>query len=293
MLVSCFDASGKTPSLQPLRNPRKKRLKIALDLPVMAVAGFASQAGMWVEFDALWSEVLKRYHVPLFHAGDFAHSKPPFDQGWKGEESKRRDFQTELMGVIQTCGLRKFGSILSVADKHKARAVMNLETDSTATPYVMCSRAVVEDFMAHAIGQGQIFNVQYIFEKGDEEDTLRQHFRKHSFHEPSFAWSKEVEKKGIIAKPFIGLQAAGWIVWEYYMSFSRSFGEFFKHDIKGRWALQTFDDHRQVPGEVKILFKSNPMVDFMRQFEANFIDLKANVAEATKRIEAAKREGTK
>jgi hypothetical protein len=157
---------------------------------------------------------------------------------------------------------------------------------------VLCARSAVDDFIAFAKGEGQRDNIEYIFEKGDEEDTLRKHFRKHDFQDPVFRWSKPVTHKGITQQPFIGLQAAGWIVWEYYMSFSRYFGEFFKRDPKGRWALQTFDNHREVRGEVKILYKSAPMLDFMKQFEANFIDLSANVAEATRRLEAAKREGS-
>jgi hypothetical protein len=291
MLVSCFDASGKTPSLSIKTNRHrvKNTTPAAPDSRVMAVAGFASQAGMWAEFDTQWSGVLERYDVPSFHAADFAHSKWPFDKGWKGEERKRRDFQSELMNVIQTCGLRKFGSILWVADQHKAKDDMELSTDATASAYVMCCRAAVEDFIAYAIREGQRDNVKYIFEKDDEEDRLRQHFRKHSFHEPDFAWGKEVEKKGIIQKPFLGLQAAGWIVWEYYMGFIRLIDALFKHDVEGRWALRKFQDHREVPGDVKILYKSNPLVDFERQVQDSFDTRSKSVSEATNRIEEAKR----
>lgn len=298
MLTSCFDASGKTPSTTTKAHPKStskghSKSKPVPDSRAMAVVGFASQAGMWVEFDLQWANVLSRYNVPFFHAGDFAYSRWPFDSGWKGEERKRRDFQSELMEVIQNCGLRKFGSLLWVADQNKAKATMGLSTDSTASPYVLCSRAAVEDLIAYAVREGQRENIEYIFEKGDEEDRLRQHFRKHSFHEPSFRWSKPVEKKGITQQPFMGLQAAGWIVWEYYLSFFRSFQEFFKHDIEGRWALRVFENHRQVPGEIKILYKSAPMMDFERQFRESFPDLFGPVSEATRRIEAAKREGIK
>lgn len=295
MLTACFDASGKTPSVEQRqnlpKNPRKSKPKP--DDPAVAVVGFASQASMWVEFDLQWSAVLKRYDVPFFHAGDFAHSNPPFDHGWENEEQKRRDFQSELMNVIQTCGLRKFGSLLWVADKNKAREMMGLSKDSTASPYVMCSRAAVEDFIRYAKGEGQRESIEYIFEKGDEESRLRQHFQKHSFADPIFRWKHEVVRKGLTYKPYLGLQAAGWIVWEYYVSFTRSFGSLFKHGIEGRWALQVFDDHRQVPGEIKILYKSAPFVDFARQFKETFPDLFGPISEATSRLEAAKREGLK
>jgi hypothetical protein len=250
---------------------------------------------MWTDFDAKWSAVLNRYHVEFFHAGDFAHSQKQFKTGWdhKHDQQKRMDFQHELIEVIQECGLRKFGSVLWTTDQHKARTMMGLSTDHTASPYVMCARSAVEDFHTVAIGQGQRDNIEYVFEKGDEEGRLREHFRKHGFHDPSFKWKHPVTLKGITQQPFIGLQAAGWIVWEYYMSFCRSFAEFFKHDVKGRWALQIFDDHRCVPGEVKILYKSTPLMDFVRQYQASFVDLSESIVEATKRLEAAKREGMK
>ena len=296
MLTVCFDASGKTPSTTTKAQPKSKRQSKSNpvpDSPVVAVVGFASQTGVWTEFDLLWASVLERYSVPFFHAGDFAYSRWPFDRGWKGEERKRRDFQSELMKVIQDCGLRKFGSVLWTDDHNKAKAMMGLSTDSTASPYVLCSRAAVEDFISYATREGQRENIEYIFEKGDEEDKLRQHFKKHSFQESIFRWSKPVEKKGITQRPFIGLQAAGWIVWEYYLSFFRSFQELFNHGVEGRWALRMFEDHRCVPGEIKILYKSAPLVDLMRQFRQSYVDLSQSVSEATELLEAAKREGTK
>jgi hypothetical protein len=286
MLTVCFDASGKTPSNIP--KSKRAKDKRAPDSQAIAVVGFASQAGVWAEFDTKWTAVLNHYKVMAFHAGDFARSRREFRDGWEGAQ-KRRDFQAELIGVIQECGLRKFGSVLWTADLHKARTMMNLSGDPTASPYVMCSRSAVEDFIAFSIGEGQRDNIEYIFERGDEEEKLRAHFRKHSFQDPSFRWKHPVTLKGITQHPFIGLQAAGWIVWEYYMSFCRSFGEFFKHDLKGRWALQIFDDHRCVPGDVKILYKSAPMMDFIRQYKVNFVDFNKNISESITRLEAVKR----
>jgi hypothetical protein len=291
MLTVCFDASGKTPSTTTTKK-RGKNGSVP-DSLVMAVAGFASQAGVWAELEDKWQSVLSRYSVTYFHAGDFASCHGPFEIGWRGEEQKKRDFQSELMGVIEDCGLRKFGSLLWVSDLQKAKAMMGLATDSTASPYVLCARAAVEDFNAVAISEGQRESIEYIFEKGDEEDKLRQHFRKHSFHEPLFRWCKPVEKKGIIQQPFIGLQAAGWIVWEYYMAFSRSFQQEYSHYPypPERWALKIFDDHRRVPGEVKILYKSSPFLHLLRNYSASFLDLSGAIAEATARLESAKRAG--
>jgi len=199
------------------------------------------------------------------------------------------------MGVIEDCGLRKFGDLLWVSDQHKAKKMMELSTDSTATPYVLCARATVQDFNTFAIGDGQRENVEYIFEKGDEEDKLAKHLKKHSFHEAKFLWSRPVEKKGITRLPFIGLQAAGWIVWEYYVNFDRSFQEKYSHYPypPERWALKIFDDHTRVRGDVKVLYKSSPFLHWFKNHQTAFVDLPKALSEATQRLEAAKREGTK
>jgi hypothetical protein len=288
MLTACFDASGKTPTMAGA-----KRVKAtARDLPTMVVAGFASQAGIWTEFDQRWLAVLAKYSVPSFYAGDFARYKAPYDAGWAGKdnEQKRRDLQAELMDVIETSGLRKFGSVLSVADTQKARAVLGLQSDSTATPYVMCSRCCVDDLLTYAIRSGQNKTVTYVFEKGDEESNLRQHLSEHGFRDPEFAWGKPVEKRGISYDPFIGLQAAGWISWEYYQAFNR-LGEWESpHDPAGRWALKIFEDHRRIPGGIKVLYASNPRKKLLAGALASIPNLQKAVADATARIEKAKKE---
>ncbi len=285
MLTVCFDAAGKTPSIAGPRHTKRPKGK-PKDSPVMVVAGFASHAGIWAEFDTRWDSVLRKYNVPFFHAGDFARSQEPFKHGW-GEERKRKDFQAELMAIIEECGLRKFGSVLWVADHLKAKANMDLATDPTADPYVLCSRAAIEDFNAFAVGEGIREDVRYVFEKADAEDKLRRHFRKHAFHEPDFMWSKMVVKKDIIQKPFLGLQAAGWIAWEYYLNFFRSFTPGQKHEE--RWALKIFEDHGRIPGQLKILYKSAPLMDVLRVSNESFRRSLRVILEIADHLEDAKR----
>jgi hypothetical protein len=291
MLTVCFDASGKTPSSITKRKSRNSRIQA--DSDVVAVAGFASQAGMWAEFDEKWKEVLQTYGVVYFHAGDLASCKGPFATGWRNEEQKKQDLQGELMGVIEDCGLRKFGSVLWTSDQQKAKEMLGLSSDPTATPYVLCARSAVEDFNSHAIGEGQRDSLEYVFEKGDEEHKLRRHFEKHSFHEPTFRWSKPVEKKGITRPPFIGLQAAGWIVWEYYMDFSRWFDKKHIHKVSppDRWAFNVFDNHRRIPGEVKVLYKSSPFMHWLQNRDSSMPEMQKLLGESTARLEAAKQEG--
>jgi hypothetical protein len=287
MLTVCFDASGKTPSTTTKRRGKSGEP----DSPVLAVAGFASQAGVWAEFDYHWESVLLRYRAAYFHAAELAYDRGAYKDGWKGEKQKKDDFQGELMEVIENCGLRKFGNVLWTEDQNKVKSSKGLSADATATPYVLCARASVDDFIAYAIGEGQLENIEYVFEKGDEEHTLRQHFKKHSYQEPIFRWKHPVELKGIVQKPFMGLQAAGWIVWEYYMSLKRVFDErnsAYPYPPE-RWALKRFDDHRHVPGNVIVLYKSAPFLHLLKNHAASFVDLSKSVAEATARIESAKK----
>jgi hypothetical protein len=48
MLTACFDGAGKP------------------DKPVVLVAGFASFAAVWQEFDTGWSSVLEDFVIPIF-----------------------------------------------------------------------------------------------------------------------------------------------------------------------------------------------------------------------------------
>jgi hypothetical protein len=167
------------------------------------------------------------------------------------------------------------------------------ENDPTASPYVLCARAAVDDFNAFAIGEGQRENIEYVFEKKDEEDKLRRHFAQNSYQEPIFRWSKPVERKGIMQKPFIGLQAAGWIVWEHYMDFARWFDKKFAQSMShpDRWAMKVFSDHRQIPGDVKILYKSSPFLHWLSNHELSMTTLAQSMEQSIARLEAAKIEG--
>jgi hypothetical protein len=272
MMTACFDAAGKT---------EDKNTSVVL------VAGFASISSVWFEFENKWSAVLADFDLPYFHAGDFANCKPPFER-FTGDEPAKRAVVSRLLDVIGGCGLRKFGSVVRRKDFIQAKANLGLETDSTVDPYVLCSRYAVDQLYIFAKSEGITSNIRCVFEKGDPEDRLRKHFKKHDFPDPDFMWSKVVYKKGIRHDPFIGLQAAGWLTWEYYVDFCRMFGlskQKFSQD--GRFPIRVFE---KMPGFLKVPFLSQPFLDVLKHSEDSFIKSLGIVNVATGRLEAIRRE---
>ena len=254
MLTACFDGGAKE----------------TLEYNVITVAGFASFAGMWTEFEQRWQARLTQDGLPYFHAGDFAHSAGVFTDGWKKQENKRRALLNDLFEIIQDCGLRKFGCILKLDDFTKAQE----RHDAVLDAYAFAGTAAVEDFQAFAKSEGVNRNVRYVFEKGDPEDDLRAIFQYKGFSDPDFAWSKpHTDNKGFKHDPFIGLQAAGWIAYEYYLDAERLlYGK-----PTSRWALEKFET---LPGFITLKHGGSvmPNIPDLRKF----LD---SVREASKRID--------
>jgi hypothetical protein len=96
MLTACFDAGGKE-----------------LDHRVVVVGGFAGMATVWTEFQSLWNARLLADGLTEFHSGDFAQFRNAFKVGWKNDEPRRRLLRG-LKGIIEQCGLRKFGTVVPV-----------------------------------------------------------------------------------------------------------------------------------------------------------------------------------
>ena len=248
MLSACFDAAGKLEDK---------------NTPIILVAGFASMSRVWLEFEQRWNAVLEKADIDRFHAGDFAGCKGQF-QSFKNNETKKRDLISRLLDVIEECGLRKFGAWMEKGKVAEAKALLGLTEDDTAShPYVLCSRYAVDDLHAFARGAGIHSNVEAVFEKGDPEHLLRKHFTKHDYPDPEFRWSHVVCQKGIRRDPFLGLQAAGWIAWEYYVDVCRVFGLSEQQPTtEGRHAFRVFEG---LPGRVNILYASNPLKDIWNQ----------------------------
>jgi hypothetical protein len=80
------------------------------------MAGFVSSAEEWSDFDREWRKRLKDDNLEYFHMQRFAHATThptkPFDKSWIGQERRRQRLISDLLGIIQSHGWRKFGCIL-------------------------------------------------------------------------------------------------------------------------------------------------------------------------------------
>ncbi|MFL6351555.1 MAG: hypothetical protein ACJ74Z_06870 [Bryobacteraceae bacterium] len=232
MLTVCYDGAGKD-------TPEHK---------VLAVAGFASFAGMWTEFTQKWEARLKEDELPYFHAGKFAHSTGPFSEGWKDDESRRQALASDLMSIIRECGLRKFDSMIRLEDFRYSidKHADELKNWPLLEVFAVTAMRAVEAFQAYARREGITRNIRYVFDKGDPEDQLRTLFREYGFAEPDFTWSKpNTDRKGFSHDPFVGLQAAGWVTYEYYLDAARMLYS----TPTDRWAFQEFES---IPGHIHL-----------------------------------------
>ena len=246
MLTACFDGGAKESN----------------QYNVLSVAGFASFATVWKEFADRWTQRLCRDSLPYFHAGDFAHSTGAFKHGWKHDERRRKSLLTDLMDIIHSCGLRKFGHVIRIDDYKGVLKKHNPGSDIPAWPmldaFTICATNCIDKLYSYAKSEGINKNLRYIFEKGDPEDMLRHICRARRLQDPDFQWGKPyTDSKGVEHDPFVGLQAAGWIAYEYYLDADRLlFGQ-----PSERWALQQFES---LPGHVIVLHHKELLPDIPR-----------------------------
>jgi hypothetical protein len=140
----------------------------------------------------------------------------------------------------------------------------------------------VESFQSYAMAEGVRDNIRCVFEKGDPEDILRKIFRAKGLVEPDFMWSKpHTDGKGFSYDPFLGLQAAGWIAYEYYLDVER----LLYSGASDRWALRQFEI---LPGQLTFLSaKDGKLLPYVGDLK---IDSK-RIAEAIALLERAANEG--
>lgn len=230
MLTVCFDAAGKESDAKHT---------------VVTVAGFASFAGAWDGFQKEWNARLSCDGLEAFHASDFAQFTEEFKSGWKDNEPRRQKLCADLMDIIATNGLRRFGCVVPLAvHRGMDQALMkNMRIDA----YVHGATHAVDRFNNYAFNVGVRNNIRYVFEKGDSEGALRQRFQEDGYKTPDFTWKqKHTDRKGFTDDGFVGLQAADWLAYEYYLDFTRVLDP--NKTPTRRWALSQFES---LPGEIQ------------------------------------------
>lgn len=269
MLTACFDASGKR-----------------ADSPCIVVAGFSTIASEWSAFEDKWAEALNRHQVSHFHAAPLARFAEPYNDWPKGErEDHRRALSEDLMRIIEDFALRKFGACILLSDIEQLRRQLVIQSgeEFMIEPFVYAAISAVEDFHAYAKLQGITSNLRYVFDDGDPQDALRKVFDYCGFSPPDFMPdTAQKNRKGITRDPFLGLQAADWIAYEYYLNFNRLLSGEGKDE--GRWAFKKFEGLR---GSIGIR-----NYGFLRDVALEAFDSRAErMADAVKRLRDAKDSG--
>lgn len=133
---------------------------------LLAVSGFVASAEEWLNFTKQWNLILKEFDVKYLHMREFAHSVGQFD-GWKNDESKRREFLVSVKDVIERHVQYWVGAVLIKADY--LRVDSDYQFHEHLSPFPLCSFTCVEAVerwrKAHNLLDSSI---EYIFERGDQ-----------------------------------------------------------------------------------------------------------------------------
>lgn len=178
------------------------------------VAGFVSSVNDWVAFDKQWSERLKKDGLEYFHMVDFAACQGQF-RAWRGDEQRRVDLLSDLIGIIQSHVYRKFAS--SVSTPSLGRLSPENRRAFKMNAYVLAARSSVADVslwkktanMAHV-------PTAYVFEEGDEgEGRLSERMRADGYQSPIFLpKTSYISADGALVEAFTPLQAADLLAYE-------------------------------------------------------------------------------
>src|SRR5262249_24419890 len=142
-----------------------------------------------------------------------------FKTGWRENEPRRRALLSDLMDIIRGHGLTRFGCAVPVGVHNELDSSV---TDKSFDAYAHAALAAVDHFNAYARRE-KVEQIHYVFEKGEPEDALRRRFREEGFKDPHFTWRKpHLDRKGFLDPGFMGLQAAGWVAYEYWLDMTHT-----------------------------------------------------------------------
>lgn len=179
------------------------------------MAGFASSAERWSDFDIEWRKRLARDGLPYFHMQPFAqsfdHPKKPFDKSWVGNEPRRRALLADLLDITQHHAWRKFGCILPVDSWQIFSDVarQNFLPSMIATT----GRLIWNDVELWRRRENFRHPARMVFEHGDaNRGTLIKAMEEITGRVPDFEFKKDDPEKGRVA--FTPLQASDILAYE-------------------------------------------------------------------------------
>jgi len=139
------------------------------DTDVLTVAGFVADINQWIEFERNWKAILERadFQVSGLHMKEFCHSTGEFS-AWKGDERRRRNFLSALIGIIKCRMRHSFAQSIYLPAYHEVDKVYEL--CERAAPFVYCGTGCIAKVQRWAqrwrISQNDL---AYFFEDGDKD----------------------------------------------------------------------------------------------------------------------------
>ncbi len=215
------------------------------------MAGFASSAGRWTDFDTEWRKRLADDGLAYFHMQPFTQSvhqaTRPFDETWIGKEkeSRRQKLLMDLLGIIQAHAWQKFACILPV----NSFKMFSEESrrDFVPTLIAAAGRLIWADIESWRRRERFQNPARIVMEEGDnEKGTLIEAIKHVTGGEPSFGSKKDIPEKGVVA--FTPLQAADILAYEMQKLTQR-----FEDRLDAMSLRFPYYQLEQIHGDIKVL----------------------------------------
>ena len=139
------------------------------DTQAVVVAGFIAPTEQWLAFERDWKSILSMFGVNSLHMRHFAHSTGEY-VSWKGNESRRRDFLSRLIGTIKIRAHHSFACAVLMDAYRLADSKYKLH--EVITPYTLAARTCVGkayDWAKHFNINGD--HIAFFFEDGSEDKS--------------------------------------------------------------------------------------------------------------------------
>jgi hypothetical protein len=139
------------------------------DTVAVVVAGFIAPTEQWIAVERDWKHILSMFSVSSLHMRHFAHSAGEY-AAWKGDENRRRDFLSRLIGTIKIRAHHSFACAVLMDGYRKVDSKYKLH--EVISPYTVAARTCV----GKVCEWGKKWSVDenhiaFFFEDGSEDKT--------------------------------------------------------------------------------------------------------------------------
>lgn len=175
------------------------------DNSILIVSGFVSTADKWSRFEAQWTQLLEKFHVPSLHMKEFTQCRGQFG-GW--DSNRQKDFLVQAIPIIKTNTNKSFSAGVVVQDLKRLHDEYHIPSDlEFRSPYGWCAMTLCTRVIAWMERNLKPHDpVQFVFEDGDKDRGKFLIRAKEAFgFSPTFA-----DKRTCVP-----LQAADLLAWEH------------------------------------------------------------------------------